>query len=233
MTEISVSRAVERRLKHRPGRLFTYRDFDDLPASAVAPALSRLAARGVIKRARKGVYYVPRRTALGEVPPDPVLLGETVSRGRSSLSGLSAALALGLTTHVPAHVELAVDGMRPSPLRGVIFRPRTGTNRGGLHPDEAALLEVLRDITRLTDLPAAETADKLRLLLNGAAARKRILRAAIDEPPRVRAMVGALAAVAGAPEPELRRLGKTLNPTTRFDFGPLSVLATAKSWRAR
>lgn len=233
MTEISVSSAVERRLKHRPGRLFTYGDFDDLSANAVATALSRLAARGVIKRARKGVYYVPRHTALGEVPPDPVVLGAAVSRRGSSLSGLSAAHALGLTTQVPAHVELAVDGMRPSPLRGVTFRPRFGTKRSGLHPGEAALLEVLRDITRLPDLPAVETADKLRRLLTDDAARKRILRAAIDEPPRVRAMVGALAAEAGASAPELQRLHRTLNPTSRFDFGPLSALATAKRWGAR
>lgn len=42
-----------RSLKRRPGRLFSYDDFDDLPASAVAPARSRLRARGGIRRARK------------------------------------------------------------------------------------------------------------------------------------------------------------------------------------
>lgn len=233
MAEKTVSSTVERRMKRRPGRLFTYADFDDLPATAVAPALSRLRARGEIRRARKGVYYVPRRTVLGEVPADPVVVGELVSRGRSHLAGLSAANALGLTTQVPARTELAVEDKRPTPPRGVAFRPRIGTNRRGLRPLEAALLEVLRDINRLSDLPAPETARKLCRLLADDSARARILRSAVSEPPRVRAMVGALAEHAGAGDEELRHLRKTLNPTTCYDFGPLSLLATARKWGAR
>lgn len=220
-------------MKRRPGRLFTYADFGDLPATAVAPALSRLRARGEIRRARKGVYYVPRRTVLGEVPADPVVVGELVSRGRSHLAGLSAANALGLTTQVPARTELAVEDKRPTPPRGVAFKPRVGTNRRGLRPLEAALLEVLRDINHLSDLPARETARKLRRLLADDSARARILHSVVSEPPRVRAMIGALAEYAGAGEDELRHLRKTLNPTTCYDFGPLSVLATARKWGAR
>jgi len=233
MAEKTTSTTVERRMKRDPGRLFTYADFDDLPASAVGPALSRLRARGEIRRARKGVYYVPRRTVLGEVPADPVLLSEAVGGGRSHLAGLSAANALGLTTQVPARVELAVEGRRPTPPRGVVFKPRMGTNRRGLSAREAALLEVLRDINHLTDLSARDTARTLRRLLASAEARSRIMRAAVSEPPRVRAMTGALAEDAGASEAELRPLRKTLNPTSRYDFGPLSLLASARAWGAR
>ena len=82
--------------------------------------ISRLRARGEIRRARKGVYYVPRRTVLGEVPADPVVVGELVGRGRSHLAGLSAANALGLTTQVPARTELAVEDKANSTARGGI-----------------------------------------------------------------------------------------------------------------
>jgi hypothetical protein len=229
----SVTKTVESRLKRRPGRLFTFEDFHDLPASAVAPALSRLSARGEIKRARKGVYYVPRETPLGEVPPDPVVLGEAISRGRSHPAGLSAANLLGLTTQVPARVELAVEEMRPTSPRGIEFKPRVRTNRRGLSAREAALLEVLRDLPHLTDLSPAATNRRLLHVLSDDQARSRIIRAACHEPPRVRAMVGALAEVAGARDDELRRLRRTLNPTTRFDFGPLATLHSARSWGAR
>lgn len=233
MANQSVTKTVASRLKRRPGRLFTFDDFEDLPASAVAPALSRLAARGEIKRARKGVYYVPRETPLGEVPPDPVVLGAVVSRGRSHPAGLSAANLLGLTTQVPARVELAVEEMRPTSLRGVEFKPRVRTNRRGLSAREASLLEVLRDIHHLTDLSPAATNRRLLHVLRDDGARSRILRAALHEPPRVRAMVGALAEVAGARDNELRRLRRTLNPTTKYDFGPLVTLPNARSWGAR
>lgn len=233
MAKDSIVKTVETRLKRRPGRFFTYNDFEDLPATAVAPALSRLAARGDIRRARKGVYYAPRRTVLGEVPPDPVVLGSAVSRGRSYPAGLSAANMLGLTTQVPARVELAVEDKRPMPPRGVAFKPRMGTNRRGLRSREAALLEVLRDIHHLSDLSPNATTERLLDIVDDEAARLRIIRAAAHEPPRVRAMVGALAEHAGASEDELRRLRGTLNPTTKFDFAPLTVLPTAKRWGAR
>jgi hypothetical protein len=233
MSEKSVAMTVERRMKRRPGRLFTYADFEDLPASAVAPALSRLSARGDIRRARKGVYYVPRRTVLGEVPPDPVAVGEAVSRGRSHPAGLSAANALGLTTQVPVRTELAVEDKRPISPRGVEFRPRLGTNRRALHRSEAAMLEVLRDIKHLTDLSPRDTARKLRRVVADEDARRRVLRAAVNEPPRVRAMVGALAEAAGADRSELLHLRRTLNPTTRYDFGPLAALPAAREWGAR
>lgn len=233
MPNDSVTKTVESRLKRRPGRLFTFEDFGDLPASAVAPALSRLAARGEIRRARKGVYYVPRTTALGDVPPDPVVLGEAVSRGRSHPAGLSAANLLGLTTQVPARVELAVEDKRPTSPRGVEFKPRMRTSRRHLNANEAALLEVLRDIHHLTDVSPASTKRRLLHVLREEGARSRILRAAVHEPPRVRAMVGALGELAGAGEDELRRLHRTLNPTTRFDFGPLATLPNAKGWGAR
>jgi hypothetical protein len=229
----SVAKTVKSRLKRRPGRLFTFDDFADLPASAVAPALSRLTARGEIKRARKGVYYVPRETPLGEVPPDPVALGKAISRGRSHPAGLSAANMLGLTTQVPTRVELAVEDSRLTPPRGVEFRPRLRTNRRGLEAHEAALLEVLRDICHLTDLSPMATSRRLLEVLYDDEARSRILRAAIAEPPRVRAMVGALAEIAGACDGELRRLRRTLNPTTRFDFGPLATLPNARNWGVR
>jgi hypothetical protein len=233
MAERSVAKTVAARMERHPGRLFTFADFDDLPATAVAPALSRLHAGGKIRRVRKGVYYVPRKTILGEVPPDPVRVGEVVGRGRSRLAGLSAANALGLTTQVPARVELAVDNRRPSPPRGVVFKTRFKAGWRNVRPNEAALLEVLRDLEHLTDLSPAETARKLRALMGDPRARARICRAAMGEPPRVRAMVGALAEDAGADEPELRDLRRTVNPTTRFDFGPLSILETAHAWRGR
>lgn len=229
----SITKTVETRVKRRPGRLFTYEDFDDLPATAVAPALSRLAARGELKRARKGVYYAPRHTVLGDVPPDPVVLGGAIGRGRSYPAGLSAANLLGLTTQVPARVELAIEDKRPTSLRGVEFKPRMRTNRRDLDAREAAFLEVLRDITHLSDLSSDATKRRLLDVLRDDTSRSRILRAAVHEPPRVRAMAGALAERSGAGTDELRRLHRTLNPTTKFDFGPLTTLPNASAWGAR
>jgi hypothetical protein len=220
-------------MKSRPGRLFTYDDFADLSPTAVAPALSRLKADGRIRRARKGVYYVPRATPLGEVPADSAAVGVKVAGRTAAPSGLSAASALGLTTQVPAHPELAVENRRPTPPPGISFRPRIGTNRSGLSPHEIAVFEVLRDLDGLADISAPRIEEKLVRVFKRRETRSRLLRAALAEPPRVRAMVGALAEAAGADPKELRRLRRTLNPTTRFHFGPLAALPEAPGWGAR
>jgi hypothetical protein len=229
----SVASRVERRIVRRPGRAFTFADFSDLPASAVAPALSRLTKAGTIRRARKGVYYAPRQTVLGEVPFDPIEVGRAASAVPVYPAGLSAASMLGLTTQVPARAELVVEGRRTTAPGAVELKSRHGTRRADLTAPEAALLEVLRDLDRYTDLSPTDTVERLEVVVQSPESRRRLLRAAIGEPPRVRAMVGALAEHSGASESELHRLRSSLNPTSRFEFGPLKELPAAKGWRAR
>ncbi len=53
------------------GKVFTY-DSLSIPQtefSAAAKALSRMAARGVIKRYKNGMYYKPKQTIFGEIKP--------------------------------------------------------------------------------------------------------------------------------------------------------------------
>jgi hypothetical protein len=57
--------------------------------------------------------------------------------------------------------------------------------------------------------------------------------AATQEPPRVRAMLGALGEFAGADEQYVRELRESLNPLSRFDFGVLATLPNARSWQAK
>lgn len=216
-----------------PGKLFSYADFSDLSLSGVASALSRLASSGEIKRAHKGVYYVPRTTALGEVPIDPVAITQKIAPGKSFPTGLAASNALGLTTQLPARTTLAFAGNRPSGIHGVEFIQRSGTKRRRLQPKETALLEVLRDIRRASDLKPRATVNRLVNVLTNSSDLDRLLSAALHEPPRARAMLGALAEYAEIDSRGLLRLRKSLNPVSRYDFGPLAVLPTARDWQAK
>lgn len=62
---------------------------------------------------------------------------------------------------------------------------------------------------------------------------ERLAEAALSEPPRVRAMLGALGEWAGAPAAALSSLCGSLSPLTKFDFGVLGVLPNARDWQAR
>jgi hypothetical protein len=61
----------------------------------------------------------------------------------------------------------------------------------------------------------------------------RLFKIATSEPPRVRAMLGAIGQQLGQPEARLSVLRKSLNPLSRFEFGSLAALERARQWQAK
>jgi hypothetical protein len=62
---------------------------------------------------------------------------------------------------------------------------------------------------------------------------RRLLAAADTEPPRVRALLGALGQELGTAQRTLERLRASLNPLSRFEFGLFSGLPSARAWQAK
>lgn len=171
-------------------------------------------------------------------------LGPSVSSATAALaktfraplhpSGLSAASMLGLTTQNPGRGEFATPAATtPGALRDAIVHTRRPHTRHGLSDQDGALLELLRDRARASDMPARETIEQLMQLAVRPADFRRLAAAALAEPPRVRAMLGALGQQAGAPDAVLRELRRSLNPISRFDFGLLAALDHAREWQAK
>ena len=100
-------------------------------------------------------------------------------------------------------------------------RPATWAN---LSETDAALLDFLRHGGKFSELGAEQTISKLMVLLSDGGRLGRLVRIADSEPPRVRAMLGALAEQHGASRTTLRHLRASLNPLSRFDFGLLRAL---------
>lgn len=144
-------------------------DFEGMPFTAVAQALSRLSRQGVIQRLGKGLYYRSRPTAFGDSKPNLAQIRSLPVRRRGEASELSPEKTVG------------------------------------------KLLEYFREPGRF----------------------ERLLKVAESEPPRVRAMLGAIGQQLGQPEQRLAPLRKSLNPLSRFDFGILSVLEHASQWQAK
>ena len=65
----STATRVYERVRAGGERYWSLSDFRDLPATAVAHALSRLASQGELQRLRKGLYYRPKLTAIGPSGP--------------------------------------------------------------------------------------------------------------------------------------------------------------------
>lgn len=230
---ITAAAAVRSRVRRGGERFWRHTDFTDLPPAAVSQALSRLTKRGELQRVHKGLYYRSRPTVLGPSRPAPDAVAARSSASRLFPAGLTAANYLGFTTQDPARPEYASSAAAaPSSLTAAHVRTRRPRNRENLTERESALLELLRDRARTSDLGAAATCARLLGMLDDPRTFARLTKAAADEPPRVRAMLGAAGEQLGMDERLLRRLRASLNPLSRYDFGTLKCLQVAAHWQA-
>ncbi|GIW88283.1 MAG: hypothetical protein KatS3mg108_2607 [Isosphaeraceae bacterium] len=234
---LSAADRVRRAIDGGGERVWSVQDFPKLPFPAVAQTLSRLARAGELQRVSKGLYYRPRKTAFGMSRPNPELLREKGARTRAVFpSGLTAANQLGFSTQVPAVEEVATTrGSLPRTMVGQ--RARVHTRRPAawakLSEREGALLDLIRRRAQTSELSPEETIARLLSLLREGGMFERLVRVAKHEPPRVRAMLGALGEELGKDGKTLEKLRTSLNPLTRFDFGLLSALKSAKEWQAK
>ncbi|MCM2321804.1 MAG: DUF6088 family protein [Oligoflexia bacterium] len=221
-----------------PDSLWSYADFGGVPFQALAKALSRLVKDGLIQRVRKGIYYYPKKTALGASQPSAsALLAKAMVRGGDTpvFSGGTASFQnLGLTTQVPAQYTV-LSGAAPRTIRigGVTARVRHRElgHLAGASQRDVWLLDAIRNLKHVPDsTPADALAKVMKQLKAGAQPVKKLLRFAQGEPPRVRALMGAMAEQIGYQGPELRKLRKSLNPLTKFYIGVGSVLPNAPAW---
>ncbi len=219
--------------------LWTYSNFRDLRPLAVAAALSRLAREGTIRRIRKGVYHSPHKTRFGELAPDATSIANAVLKRRGvewKASGLPAYNGLGLTTQISPVVTLDIPRRIYSLRTGTdaAFRLKTAVNVRGISDDERASLDALRDLRRIPDTTPAEALSRvIALFRTGRLSFDRVARHSLNEPARVRAILGAIGSEIGANPRTLARLKRSLNPVTTFHVGLGESIPSAREWRIR
>ena len=229
--------SVRQRIERGGERLWRLQDFRDLPFLAVAQALSRLTREGLIERLSKGIYYRNRETAFGKSKPNPASIRKLASQRKALFpSGLAAANLLGFTSQMPKQGELATSALSlPRKLVGddTLIHTRRPEAWATLSETDAAFLDFLRHGAKFSEFPPEETVRKLLAILSERGRLSRLLRVADSEPPRVRAMLGALAEQLGTSRAHLQHLRTSLNPLSRFEFGALKALPNATAWQAK
>jgi hypothetical protein len=236
-TSRRVTGLVRQRIEQGGERLWRLEDFRDLPFAAVAQALSRLARADVIERLSKGVYYRTRQTVFGKSRPNPTAIQKLAGRRKTVFpSGVAAANLLGFTTQSAKNGEVATSAMSlPRKLIGqdTVIHTRRPEAWASLSETDAALLDFLRHAGKSSELSPNETIDRTVALVSERGRFDRLLKVADSEPPRVRAMLGAIGQQIGKNPAALRRLRESLNPFSQFDFGMLAGLRHAREWQAK
>jgi hypothetical protein len=164
-------------------------------------------------------------------------MSKLASRRRAVFpAGIAAANLLGFTTQIARRGEVATSALSlPRKLIGndTVVHGRRPEGWARLSETDAALLDFLRHAAKTSELSPDETLRRTMLLLAEKGRFERLLKIADSEPPRVRAILGAVGEQLGKKPDTLRRLRSSLNPYSRFDFGLLSGVETAAHWQAR
>lgn len=232
----SVMDQVRLKVETEAGLYWRQSDFPDLPATAVSQAFSRLVKSGVLERVSKGVYYRSRQTRFGRSRPSQVELRQALgaSTGLKPV-GVSGANLLGFTTQNSLNGEFATSA-NSIPLKifgNVRIRNRRPKTWDDLSASDAALLDFLRSRGKLSELSPEKTKIRLIGYFKEPNRFDRIAAIAHAEPPRVRAMIGAIGQEIGVSRRKLEPIRKSLSPFSRFDFGILKNLKYAKEWQAK
>lgn len=233
----SVAEQIRRKIEEQGEGYWQYAHFCDLPTAAVSKALSRLVQEGFLERVSKGLYYHPRVTRFGRTLPCRGDIQQLATKHNLRPAGLSAASLLGFTTQNAVHGEFATSAHSvPRTLIGdrAIIHTRRPSSWNDLSATDAALLDFLRSRGKLSELSPTQTKRRLLDYFQDSDDRFNLLaEVAQTEPPRVRAMLGAIGQELGKSRQTLEKLRKGLNPLSRFEFGNLSELSYAKEWLAK
>lgn len=201
---VNTAETVRRRIEGSGERVWRLADFEGMPFTAVAHALSRLCRQGVIQRLGKGLYYRARETAFGLSKPSSAQIRSLPVRMKKVFpAGVAAGNLLGFTTQHAARVEVATDGLSlPRLIVGeeTIIHTRRPESWRKLTETEAALLDFLRNRGESSELSPEETVEKLLKYFREPRRFERLLKVALSEPPRVRAMLGSIGQQLGQPE---------------------------------
>ena len=164
------------RISEQPNEVWTPSDFAGLASrDAIDKSLQRLAATGELRRIDRGLYDQPSVNNLTGRPtvPDYRAIIRAIARrdkARYVLDGMTAANDLGLTTAVPARIEVLVDArLKPVKLgnQEIHFKPAAASRlywagRPAMRVVQA--LYWLQDVLKYDD-ERTRVADVLRRLL--------------------------------------------------------------------
>lgn len=233
---------IRTQIKKLPeGKTFGY---DDLciakeKYTTAAKVLERLQKEGLIKKISKGVFYKPEQTVFGELKPDyrELLRPYLFDNGKRIAyeTGTSLYNRLGLTSQMAFRIKIASRAKRIK------------INRGGLKADPVksyaevtennyeilGLLDAFKDIKRIPDCSVNQAIIRLSAILKdlNKIHTESLLKYALQYPPRVRALLGAVMENIGIYNTGLELLKDSLNPLTTIKLGIKETeLPTKSNW---
>ena len=224
--------------------IFTYTDFNigSNKKDAVVKALNRMVAAGKISKLTKGKFYKPRQSRFGALQPSAYQVAkDLLEQDREIIgyiTGYNAYNEMGLTTQIPATLQIGTNKYRRSLTRGMykisfIVQPNkiTKTNIELLR-----ILDAIRFIREIPGTTPDEACKRLITIIGQLTTEKvkTLVTLVLKYTPAVQALCGAMLENIGVDELLINKIAASLNPVTEYNM-PVSesVLPNKKKWRIK
>ncbi len=241
---MNITNKIEKKINNfTTDRIFTYKDLNlkKEEYSAASKAIERLIKKGIIKRISTGIFYKPKKTIFGELKPNEenIIKPYLFKNGKkiAYITGLRLYNKMGLTTQIPNEISIASNKKRISISKGNIktkavksYVEVTNNNYKFLE-----LLDVLKNFKKIPDLDKKAAISILSNKIKKLDEKeiKKLIKIALEYPPRVRAFLGALLENINK-KINIISLNNSLNPLSKYDFGlTKEILPTIKNWRIK
>ena len=220
---------------------FGYADLGIEPANFVtaAKALERMQKKGTIKKVSKGVFYKPEMTRFGALGPDyNALLRRFLYKDNKRvgyITGGELYNQLNLTTQNYFRTKVATNRSRKKIEKGWL---KTSTVKSYVEITEEnyqllGILDAIKDIRNIADTSTAKAIKILAAKLEKFDKKdiQSLIEFALQYPPRVRALLGAIVEERFGNQFNVESLQNSLNPTTTYKLKiKESDLSTIKNW---
>ncbi|MEY2828761.1 MAG: hypothetical protein RIQ33_619 [Bacteroidota bacterium] len=239
---MKVAEQIREKIKNIPeSQPFGYADLGIAPADffTAAKALERLQKKGEIKKVAKGMFYKPEISTFGEMPPnyESILQNYLYEGGKRTgyVTGYALYNQLSLTTQMAFTTKIATNRNLKKINIGWL---KTNSVKAYVAVTEEnfqllGILDALKDIKSIPDSSASNAIKILMPKVKNFSKKEigALIKYALQYPPRVRALLGAVLENIFKDKFDLSALKKSLNPSTTFKLGiKNNNLPTAQNW---
>ncbi len=242
---MKVAEQIRQKIKSIPeSEPFGYADLDIEPANfaTAAKAIERLQKNGAIKKISKGIFYKPEMSIFGVMPPnyDLILKNYLYKNGErvGYITGGVLYNQLNLTTQNYFRTKIATNRSRK---KIEISWLKTNSVKAYATVTEEnypllGILDAIKDIKLISDTSASKAVKILMPKIKVFPKKdiESLMQFALQYPPRVRALLGAIIENIFYDEFNLEFLKKSLNPSTTFKLRIKNTdLPTIQNWNIK
>ena len=145
---------------------------EELSENAVRQSVKRLVANGFLERFDKGIYYIPKQDGLlGKSYLDPLLVimrkyVKNESETYGYVTGMTFANQLGLTTQMPAIIEIVTNREATNGRTVTVGNQKVRIKKAAVavsdnNADILQFLDCVGQAEKYTELPMEETIDTM------------------------------------------------------------------------